>query len=279
MLAAPCSRSGVWGLSLDTGELRPFPCGSPRHDVCAPAWAAQLRRRVTPFVARAGECFRGALYDGQRGRTMKFGTLTLPAEVQADKPSPVTVEADSVAWRRFRRLVKKADAAALGANVLLWKREVGERGGRLHRHFVLLTHLSNRMLWRLARRSGYGLSKFKLVRSGAMAARYVGKYVAKPDVNLAAWPSHTRWAQTKLRLPRRERERWLVERMPRFASDRAVLSRFDARIARELHRYDGVCPHGEVWSPLEDGAWAPRPPPRGSPPRLTRFGKLPKTPR
>jgi hypothetical protein len=56
---------------------------------------------------------------------------------------------------------------------------------------VLVTHLSHRALWNLARRAGYGLSKFKSVRSGAMAARYVAKYVAKPDAGLAAWPSRT----------------------------------------------------------------------------------------
>jgi hypothetical protein len=27
----------------------------------------------------------------------------------------------------------------------------------------------------------------------------------------------------------------------------------------------------EAWSPLEDNAWAPRPPPHGAPPRVSRF--------
>lgn len=276
-----CARSGVWGLNLATGELRPFPCGSPRHDVCAPQWARRLRNRVTPLFVRAATVFDGArLPDGSRSRLMKFGTLTLPPEVEANEPSFSTIEADAVAWRRFRSLMKEADAAALGANVLLWKREVGERGGRLHRHLVVLTHLPNRVLWRLARRSGYGLSKFKLVRSGAMAARYVGKYVAKPDLNLSAWPARTRWAQTKIRRPPRVyRGRWLSVRVPRFASERAVLSRVDALLRRRAGSPVGVCPQGDPWSPLEDGAWAPIPPPRGSPPRSTRFGGLPRNPR
>lgn len=195
-----CARSGVWGLSLATGELRQFSCSSPRCEACAPEWARKLQKRVSPFLARAGEVFRGA-----PDRTMKFGTLTLPADVEAGKPSHATVEADAVAWRRFRRLLKQADGAELGAHVLLWKREVGGRGDRrLHRHLVLVTHLSHRVLWRLARRAGYGLSKFKRVRSGAMAARYVGKYVAKPDAGLAAWPSRTRWAQSWIKPARRQ---------------------------------------------------------------------------
>jgi hypothetical protein len=124
---------------------------------------------------RAADVFRGG-----RDRAMKFGTLTLPSEVDAGTPSHATVEADRVAWRRFRRFVCAADAyagEALGANFLLWKCEVGERGQRrLHRHLVLLTHLSNRKLVKLARRAGYGLVvNFKLVRSGAMAARYISK--------------------------------------------------------------------------------------------------------
>ena len=210
---------------------------------------------------------------------MKFGTLTLPADVDAGTPSLVTVEADRVAWRRFRRFVCAADAygaEALAADVLLWKREVGERGQRrLHRHLVLVTHLSNRKLVKLARRAGYGLVvNFKLVRSGAMASRYVSKYVAKPGAGLSAWPAHTRWAHTWIKPARRRegaRSRWLVDRFPRFATARAVLACFDARLAR-AHVADGVATHGEVWSPLEDGAWAPRPTLRWTPARLSTFG-------
>ena len=209
---------------------------------------------------------------------MKFGTLTLPPEIDAGKPSLSTVEADAVAWRRFRRLLKQADGAELGALVLLWKREVGGSGEhRLHRHLVLVTHLSHRVLYRLARRAGYGLSKFKLVNSGAMAARYVGKYVAKPDAGLAAWPSRTRWAQTWIKPARREtaRERWLVDRFPRFATAGAVRACFDAQLARAVVT-DGVAPHGKAWSPEPDGAWAPRPPPRCAPKRLSPFRQLSK---
>jgi hypothetical protein len=194
---------------------------------------------------------------------MKFGTLTLPADIEAGKPSHAAVESDAAAWRRFRRFLRKADGADLGALVLLWKREVGGRGERrLHRHLVLVTHLSHRVLWRLARRAGYGLSKFKLVRSGAMAARYVGKYVAKPDAGLAAWPSRTRWAQTWIKARRRTAGEWLVERFPRLTTERAVLSRFDALLRwLDAPSPAGVATDGEVWSPEPDGAWAPRPPP------------------
>jgi hypothetical protein len=75
---------------------------------------------------------------------------------------------------------------------LLWKREVGELGQRrLHRHLVLVTHLSNRKLVKLARRAGYGLIvNFKLVHSGAMAARHVGKYVAKPGAFVRLASAH-----------------------------------------------------------------------------------------
>jgi hypothetical protein len=265
-----CARPpGVWGLSLDTGELRQFACGSPRCEACAPEWARRLQRRVTPFLTRAGAVFRGAvLPDGARDRMMKFGTLTLPPEIDAGKPSLSTVEADAVAWRRLRHLLKRADGAELGAHVLLWKREVGGRGEhRLHRHLVLVTHLPHRVLCRLARRAGYGLSKFKLVDSGAMAARYVGKYVAKPDAGLAAWPSRTRWAQSWIKPARRQTKHghWLVDRFPRFATERAVRECFElmlARREREQQRGCGFSPHGEVWSPEPDGAWAPRPPPR-----------------
>lgn len=147
-----------------------------------------------------------------------------------------------------------------------------QRGGRLHRHLVLVTHLSNRILCRLAQRAGYGrIVKFKLVRSGAMAARYVGKYVAKADTGLAAWPSRTRWAQTSIKV-RRNAGRWLVERFPHLTSERAVLARFDARLAWPVPT--GVATHGEVWSPLEDGAWAPRPPPREPRRRLSGYSRI-----
>jgi len=262
-----CARSGVWGFSIVSGEVRQFPCGSPRCDACAPQWARRLQRRITPFLAQAGEVFRRvALPGGARDRTMKFGTLTLPPEIDAGKPSLSTVEADAVAWRRLRRLLKQADGADLGAHVLLWKREVGGRGEhRLHRHLVLVTHLSHRVLYRLARRAGYGLSKFKLVRSGAMAARYVSKYVAKPDVGLSAWPARTRWAQSWIKARRRtERGGWLVDKFPRFATARAVRECFElilARRERGKHRELGYSPHAAVWSPELGGAWV-RPPPK-----------------
>lgn len=226
---------------------------------------------------RAADVFRGG-----PDRAMKFGTLTLPSEIDAGIPSQATVEADRVAWRRFRRYVRAADPYAeeiLGAHFLLWKREVGERGQRrLHRHLVLVTHLANRKLVKLARRAGYGLVvNFKLVRSGAMASRYVSKYVAKPGAGLSAWPAHTRWAHTWIKPARREgtRPRWLVDRFPRFATARSVMACFDARLAR-AHVPDGIATHGEVWSPLEDNAWAPRPPSRGSPGRLSTFGRVPR---
>jgi hypothetical protein len=157
--------------------------------------------------------------------------------------------------------------------VLLWKREVGGHGERrLHRHLVFVTHLSHRALWRLAHRAGYGLSKFKLVHSGAMAARYVGKYVAKPGADLAAWPPRTRWAQTWIKLRRRKTGEWLVKRFPRFTSENVVLAHFDAfvRWLSAPHSL-GVATYGEVWSPEEDRAWAPRPPLRRIAARPTRF--------
>jgi hypothetical protein len=207
------------------------------------------------------------VFHGGDDRAMKFGTLTLPSEVDAGIPSQATVEADRVAWRRFRRHVRAADSYAeevLGAHFLLWKREVGEHGQRrLHRHLLLVTHLSNRKLVKLARRAGYGLVvNFKLVRSGAMAARYVSKYVAKAGAGLSAWPAHTRWAHTWIKPSRREgpRPRWLVDRFPKFATARAVLACLDARLAR-ASAPDGVAPRGEVLSPSEaDDAWVARPP-------------------
>jgi len=114
---------------------------------------------------------------------------------------------------------------------------------------------------------------FKLATGGALS-NYLAKYVAKPGVGLDAWPSRTRWAQTIIaKVPRQvprgtpEPRGWLVERFPRFATEQAVLMCFDARLVRQAPTPDGVATHGEVWSPLEDGAWAPRPPPHGAPPR------------
>jgi hypothetical protein len=130
----------------------------------------------------------------------------------------------------------------------------------------------------LARHAGYGLSKFKLVHSGAMAARYVGKYVAKPDAALAAWPSRTRWAQTWIKkTPRLGAGEWVVERFPRLTTEHAVLASFDALVRwLDAPAPAGVATQGEAWSPPEDEAWAPRPPPRGAPPRLGTFGRIPR---
>ena len=48
---------------------------------------------------------------------------------------------------------------------------------------------------------------------------------------------------------------------------------FDARLARlSALAPDGFAQQGEVWSPFEADAWAPRPPPpRGKPVRLSKF--------
>ena len=131
---------------------------------------------------------------GWRGcAPLKFGTLTLPPEIDAGRPCLSVVEADTVAWRRFRRHFATADPRG---RVFVWKREVGPRGGRLHRHLAIVTRLPHRALKRLAWRAGYGrVVNFKLATGGALS-NYLAKYVAKPGVGLDAWPSRTRWAQT-----------------------------------------------------------------------------------
>ncbi len=213
---------------------------------------------------------------------LKFGTFTLPPEIDAGRPSLSVVEAESVAWRRFKRFFSAADPQG---RVFVWKREVGTRGARrLHRHVALVTRLSNIALKRLAWRAGYGrVVNFKRATGGALS-NYLAKYMAKPGVGLDAWPSRTRWAQTIIaKVPRQvprgtpEPRGWLVDRFPRFATEHAVRACFDLQIARrerEVKRESGHAPHDEVWPPLEDGAWAPRPPPRGWPPRLSRFGRI-----
>lgn len=178
------------------------------------------------------------------------------------------MEADAVAWRRFTRYFAKADPRG---RVFVWKRETGLRGGRLHRHIAIVTSLSNRVLKRLTWRAGFGrVANFKHATKSELS-RYLAKYVAKPGVALQAWPSRTRWAQTIIaKVPRQvprgtpEPRGWLVDRFPRLANDRVVRACFELEIAgreRDAQREPGHAPHGEVWSPEEDGAWAPRPPP------------------
>jgi hypothetical protein len=218
---------------------------------------------------------------------LKFGTFTLPPEIDAGRPCHYVVETESVAWRRFMRFFSAADPRG---RVFVWKREVGARGGRrLHRHVALVTRLSNIALKRLAWHAGYGrVVNFKRATGGALS-NYLAKYVAKPGVGLDAWPSRTRWAQTIIaKVPRQvprgtpEPRGWLVDRFPRFATERAVRACFDLEIARrerEVKRECGHGPHGEVWSPLEDDAWAPRPPPHGTPARLSTYGRTPRAQR
>jgi hypothetical protein len=260
--------SGVWGLSFETGELKPFACGSPRCEACAPRWGSRLKSRLAPILPQMVDWWKF-------GQALKFGTLTLPGEFDATSPSFSTVAAEAAVWRRFRRALKRADPTS---RIFAWKREVGSEGGRLHRHFAVVTKLSNRALKLLAARAGAGrVVNFKRASGGALA-RYLAKYVAKVGSNLAVWPSRTRWAQTIIpaRWPDQPRKggRWLVHRFGRLTSERVVLGWFDARLVRPESL--GVATHGEVWSPLEDGAWAPRPPPRGSPPRLSTFGRMPR---
>jgi hypothetical protein len=124
---------------------------------------------------------------------------------------------------------------------------------------------------------------FKLATGGALS-NYLAKYVAKPGVGLDAWPARTRWAQTIIaKVPRQvprgtpEPRGWLVERFPRLARETTVLARFDARVRwLDAPPPAGVATQGEVWSSLEDDAWAPRPPPRGTPPRVSTFSRIPK---
>jgi hypothetical protein len=56
----------------------------------------------------------------------------------------------------------------------------------------------------------------------------------------------------------------------------SVRACFDAKLTRQEREPDGVASHGEVWSPLEDDAWVPRPPPHDSAPRLRTFGRIPR---
>jgi hypothetical protein len=206
----------VWGLSLDTGELRPFACGSPRCEACAPRWGRRLRARLAPILPQMVEWWKF-------GQALKFGTLTLDSSIDAALASLATVAAEGAVWKRFKQLLKRADR---GSRVFVWKREVGSQGGRLHRHFAVVTKLSNRALHLLAARAGAGrIVNFKRASGGSLS-RYLAKYVAKPGVGLRAWPSRTRWAQTIIpaRWPDEPRRggRWLVDRFPRFATERAV---------------------------------------------------------
>ena len=139
---------------------------------------------------------------------------------------------------------------------------------RLHRHIAIVTRLSNIALKRLSWRAGYGrVVNFKRATGGALS-NYLAKYVAKPGVGLDAWPSRTRWAQTIIaKVPRQvprgtpEPRGWIVDRFPRFATERAVRVCFDMRVARLEAPVSGVAPHGKVWPQPEDNAWVPRPPP------------------
>jgi hypothetical protein len=212
------------------------------------------------------------------GQPLKFCTLTLPPDIDAASASLSTVAAEAAVWRRFKQGLRRADR---GSRVWVWKREVGSRGGRLHRHFALVSKLSNRALKRLAARAGAGqVANFKRATAGALSG-YLAKYIAKPGAGLDAWPSRTRWAQTIIpaRWPHQSPRSgsWLVDRFPRFATEQSVRLCFETRVARlSAVAPEGIAPHGEVWSPLEDDAWAPRPPPRGSPARLGTFCRIPK---
>ena len=151
----------MWGLSLDTGEVRPFACGSPRCEACAPRWGRMLRARLARVLPQmVGPAWRGT--------PLKFGTFTLPPEIDAGRPSHYVVETESVAWRRLMRFCSAADPRG---RVFVWKREVGARGGRrLHRHVALVTRLSNIALKRLAWRAGYGrVVNFKRATGGALS--------------------------------------------------------------------------------------------------------------
>src|SRR5207245_9573455 len=87
-------------------------------------------------------------------------------------------------------------------------------------------------VWCLSRDTGR-VVKFTCATGGALS-NYRAKYVAKPGVGLDAWPSRTRWAQTIIPVVPRQVPRgtpeplgWLVERFPRFATERAVRVCFD----------------------------------------------------
>jgi len=250
----------VWGLSLDTGEVRPFACGSPRCEPCAPYWGRQLRARLARVLPKmVGPAWRG-------NTPLKFGTFTLPPEIDAGRPSLSVVEADSVFWRRFKRFFAKADPRG---RVFVWKREVGPRGGRLHRHLAIVTRLSNRALVDLARRAGYGLVVNVKLATGGALSNYLAKYVSKPGVGLDAWPSRTRWAQTIIpAVPRQvlrgtpEPRGWVAVKFPRIVSEPAVRAAFDFWLA---HREAPACGVDEtecvLWLPRQDDARTPRPPP------------------
>lgn len=98
---------------------------------------------------------------------------------------------------------------------------------------------------------------------------FSGRFFVHPGAGLDAWPSRTRWAQTIIsKVPRQvargtpEPLGWLVARFPRLGAKGMVLMRFEALVRYfDMGAPTRVATHGEVWSPLEDGAWAPRPPP------------------
>jgi hypothetical protein len=172
------------------------------------------------------------------GQALKFGTLTLPGEFDAAAPSRTTVSAEGACWRRFREGLKRADPCG---RVFGWKREVGSEGGRMHRHPVIVTKLSNKALKRLAWRAGYGrVVNFKRATGGKLS-HYLAKYIAKPGVNLAAWPSRTRWAQTIIpaRWPDQPRKGgpWLVHRFEPLTPESSVMAWFDVQLGKR----------GELW--------------------------------
>jgi hypothetical protein len=167
----------VWGLWLDTGELHQFVWGSPRCEACAPRWGRRLLARLAPILPQMVDWWRF-------GQALKFGTLTLPGEFDATSPSLSTVAAEAAVWRRFRRALKRADPTS---RIFAWKREVGSEGGRLHRHFAVVTKLSHRVLKRLAARAGAGFVNFKRASGGALS-RYLAKAAARfRAISLSMW--------------------------------------------------------------------------------------------
>jgi hypothetical protein len=92
-------------------------------------------------------------------------------------------------------------------------------------------------LKRLAWRAGFGLvANFKRATNSELSM-YLAKYVAKAGAGLNAWPSRTRWAQTIIAKVPRQVSRgtpkprgWLVNKIPRFATEGAVRASFGMRI-------------------------------------------------
>lgn len=175
----------------------PAKCRSWTCLECGPSKARAYRRRIEPMGWTYLLTF--TLEGEQWQPNTKAGCLAYSAE---------QIKTCNRKWRMLRQWMRRN----LEGKEFVWVNELGDRGGRLHRHCLITARwFSFGRLRSAAVAAGFGrVMRFDRLRTARGGSSYVSKYLT---AGLASrWPKGARRTQTSV--PALRQEGWIFERLP-----------------------------------------------------------------